>query len=453
MQTIMTSLRVFTALTALTLFTGVDSAAQDGPTRVLFTNVNVFDGVSDQLQNSMNVLVEGNLIAEVSESSISAAGATVIDGGGRTLMPGLSDAHAHITMVRDPLTLMNDLHWAYTGALIAREAERMLLRGFTTIRDLGGPSYGIAQAIDAGEVPGPRIFPSGQLIGQTSGHGDFRSYNDPHPRDRASRSNSELQWSFLADGADEVRVRAREVLRLGATQIKVMVGGGASSPYDPLDVTLYTVEEIRAAVEAAEGFGTYVTVHSYHDESVRNALEAGVKSIDHGTLITSGETMEMMNEMGAIYTPQAFIFSPTEEQIAAADPATVAKGAPLRENLDTSMRLARDHGVKIGFGVDSFGSAELLAFQNLEFGRRLRWFSSVEILRQATSVNAELFALSGARSPYQEGPLGVVQVGAYADLLLVEGDPTQDVTILEDYENNLRIIMKDGVIYKNTLGM
>ncbi len=419
-------------------------------TYTFIKDVTIFDGVSDKTTEG-SVLIENNLIKSVGADIEVPEGATIIDGKKKFLMPGLSDAHAHLTLAANPMNLSNDFHWTYTGALITREAERMLLRGFTTIRDAGGPSYGIAKAIDEGLVPGPRIYPSGHFIGQTSGHTDFRFYNDSHPRDRTYRSFFEREWAFLADGADEVRARTREVLRLGATQIKLSVGGGASSPYDPLDTTHYSVEEIRAAVEAARDWGTYVMVHGYHDRSVMNALEAGVKSIDHGTLITKDETMAMMKKMGVIYCPQAMIFSPTEEQLASFPPAIASKVKPLRENLDASMKLARKHCVKIAFGVDSFGSIEALARQNLELASRLKWFTPIEILKQATSVNAELFELSGPRNPYQDGKLGVVTSGAYADLLLVDGNPLKDIAVLEDYEKNILLIVKDGKIYKNTL--
>ncbi len=421
------------------------------PPQVLFKNVHVFDGTSENLSLGKDVLITGNLIEKVGKGVSARPDATVIDGGGRTLMPGLSDAHAHLTLGASPNALRNDLHWMYIGVLTGREAERMLLRGFTTIRDAGGPTYGLAKAIDEGVIPGPRIYPSGHFIGQTSGHTDFRAYNDAHPSFSGYRGYFEREWVFIADGPAQVTTAVRETLRLGATQIKLSVGGGVVSPYDPLDTIHYTVEEIRSAVNAAENWGTYVMVHAYHDQSVINALEAGVKSIEHGTLIVKNETMAMIKEKGAFYSPQALIFSPTEEHLASFPPAIATKAKPLLDNLDESMKLARRHGVKIAFGSDLVGSPEAFARQNLELGQRLKWFNSAEILRQATSVNAELFALSGPRNPYKDGPLGVIKDGAYADLLIVDGNPLEDIRVLEDPEKNLRLIMKDGKIYKNTL--
>jgi len=422
------------------------------PSQVLFTNVHVWDGTSDGITKKINVLIENNLIKKVrADINDAHAEAQIIDGNGKVLMPGLSDAHSHLTIFDTPSKLFNDHHWAYSGALMSKEANLMLHRGFTTIRDAGGPTYGLAKAINEGHIPGPRIYPSGHFIGQTSGHTDFRSYNEIHQRDRMHRSNLENNWAFLADGADEVRARTREVLRLGGTQIKLSVGGGVASPFDPIDTTQYSVDEIRAAVEAAKGWGTYVMVHAYHDESAVNALNAGAKSIDHGTLIKKSSTMKLMKEKGAFFVPQALIFSVTEEQISAFPPALQPKLRLVVNGLDVSLKLAKKHGVKIAFGTDSMGSSVALARNNLELGARLKWFEPIDILKQATSINGELFAMSGPRNPYKEGPLGIVQAGAYADLLLVDGNPLENITLLHDYENNIKIIMKDGKVYKNTL--
>jgi len=427
-----------------------DVNAEGARQQTLFTNVHVFDGVNaDRIENA-SVLVVGNLIKIVSTDPFKAEGATHIDGGGRTLMPGMIDGHAHLGIALPPPVHANN-HWAYSGAAMVVEAEKMLMRGFTTVRDAGGPVYGLAKAIDEGMIPGPRIYPSGHFIGQTSGHGDFRGYNDAPLRDRDYRSFFEREWSFIADGKADVRAYAREALRLGATQLKLMAGGGASSPWDPLDTTQYSVEEMRAAVEAAEDWGTYVMVHVYHDRAVMRALEAGVKSIDHGAMIENDETMIAIKEAGAIFNPQTFIFSPPEELVAVGDPATYAKGAPLREGLGRSMELAKKHGVKIAFGVDIFGSPEMHAFQNRELVHRLPWFTPAEILKQATSNTAELIAMSGPRNPYKDGPLGVIQEGAYADILLVDGNPLENIEVLTDPADNIDLIMKDGVVFKNQL--
>ena len=433
------------------LWTSIAVNAQDTAMPILFTNVHVFDGVNEERIENANVLVVGNLIAEVSAEPLVVANARIIDGGGRTLMPGLIDGHAHVMLPASPLALAYNYHWGYTSALAAREAERTLMRGFTTVRDAGGPCYGIAKAIDEGIVPGPRIYCSGHFIGQTSGHFDFRLPNDTHPRERNDRSSFEREWSYIADGVPEVRAYSREVLRHGATQLKVSLGGGNTTPYDPLDTTHYSVDEIRAAVEAAEDWNTYVIVHAYTDESVMRALEGGVKSIDHGNLIKKDETMRAIKKAGAILNPQFLIFSPTESMLALGDPATVASGAPIRDNVERYVELIKKHNMPIAFGVDLFGSPELLAMQNLELTLRGKWFSPAEVLTQATYNTAQLVAMSGPRNPYQDGPLGVIEAGAYADLLLVDGNPLEDLTLFEDPGTNLVVIMKDGKIYKNTL--
>ncbi len=425
--------------------------AQDHTSRVLFENVDVFDSRNAALIEGAHVLVEGNLVSEVSKEPIEPNGALVFDGEGRTLIPGLIDGHNHITLVENPFSLAYNLHWGYTGALVTREAERMLMRGFTTLRDAGGPCYGIAKAIDEGLVPGPRIFCSGHFIGQTSGHFDFRLYNEVHHRQRGDRSLFETQWSFIADGVSEVRAMTREALRLGATQIKLSLGGGNSSPYDPLDTNHYSVEEIRAAVDAAEDWNTYVVVHAYNDDSVMRALEGGVKSIDHGNGIVKDETIIAISEAGAILNPQFLIFTPDESMMAAGDPEVIAKGAPLRDNVENFVNLIKKHNLPIAFGVDLFGHPSLLAMQNLEFERRGRYWTGSEVLQQATYNTAQLVNLSGPRNPYQDGVLGVVEPGAYADLILVEGNPLEDINLMVDHEKNFSVIMKDGEIYKNTL--
>ncbi|MGO1119095.1 amidohydrolase family protein [Rhodovibrionaceae bacterium A322] len=424
--------------------------AQEQPSRVLFDNVDVFDSRNAVLIEKADVLVEGNLIAKVSTEDIEAEGALVIDGSGRTLVPGLIDGHHHTMLAESPLALAYSLHWSYTGALAASEAGKTLLRGFTTLRDAGGPCYGLAQAIDEEVVPGPRIFCSGHFIGQTSGHFDFRLYNETHHRNRNDRSNFESQWSFIADGVSEVRAMTREVLRLGATQVKLSLGGGNSTPYDPLDTNHYSLEEIRAAVEAAEDWNTYVIAHAYNDDSVMRALEGGIKSIDHGNGILKEETIIAIREAGAILNPQFLIFTPDAEMLATGDPATIAKGAPLRDNVENFVQLIKKQNLPIAFGVDIFGHPSLMAMQNMEFERRGRYWTGAEILQQATFNTARLLEMSGPRNPYQEGPLGIIEPGAYADLVLVEGNPLEDINLMVDHDENFSIIMKNGVIYKNT---
>jgi imidazolonepropionase-like amidohydrolase len=442
----------------IVLFALATLAVPAGPTRaqsvekserILIRNARIWDGTGDALTTARSLLVAGNRIASISEKDIDPGGAKVIDAGGRVMIPGLIDAHTHLSMVRGLSDLRNRYDWMYIGAASGAEAHAMLLRGFTTVRDLGGPTTGLARAIDEGRIPGPRIYSSGALVSQTSGHADFRNLNDPHPNISGEpHLMDRLGWVHIADGPAEVTRAVREVLRSGATQIKLMAGGGVASNFDPIESVQYTPEELRAAVVAARNYDTYVAVHAYTDAAIRQALEAGVLCIDHGMLIEE-PTMRLLKEKGAFLSPQVYIFS-VEPKFDWFTDENRRKMRQVAEGLDRELKLARKHGVKIVFGTDMFGE-EYFRLQNAELGMRLKWFTPVEVLRQATSNAAELLALSGSRNPYKDGPLGVLREGAYADLLLVDGNPLENLRILEDPARNLVLIMKDGRIYKNTL--
>ena len=445
-------LRSLATCLAISLCAPSSVLTQEVPARFLFTNVNVFDGTGDRLQNGMTVLVEGNLITEISAGSISPNGATVIDGEGRTLMPGLIDAHVHLALVRRPGEIRNDYDWMYVGGLAAKQAEEMLLRGFTTVRDIGGPTVGLHRLIEEGQVPGPRVFSSGPYITQTSGHGDFRNYNEMHPAITGEVSLMERQgWLIMADGPDEVRRAVREALRYGAKQIKMMAGGGVSSPYDPLHTLQGSPEEFRAAVEAAAAWDTYVAVHAYTDEAVRIAVEAGVMSIEHGPFVTE-ESMRLMAERGVFLSPTAGIASTTPESLNLPDGETADKLRQVNAGAANQLRWAREFGVKVVFSTDQFGAPEIFPQQSNEFLTLAEFYSPADVLRIATANVAELLELSGELHPYRDGPLGVVVEGAYADLLLVDGNPLEDISVMADPANRFVLIMKDGVIYKDTRG-
>lgn len=428
-------------------------AAEAPPMKqTLFNNVMVFDGTNDKLYKA-NVLVKGNLIDQVSKKSIKVADSkntTVIDGAGRTLMPGIIEGHNHLSLPVSPDEVINEKDWFYVGAAGADEARRYVMRGWTTVRDAGGPTQGLQRAIEDGRIIGPRIYTSGPFISQTSGHGDFRDNNDPNPNMLLEKNFFNQRYSFISDGVPEVTRSVRESLRLGAVHIKMMAGGGVSSAYDPLDAVQYTLEEYQAAVKAADNWNTYVMVHAYTDRAIRVAIEAGVKVIEHGQLMTE-DTAKLMAEKGIWLSTQAQVLNVPEENLAFLSPAMLKKFYTVKNGLDTQMKYAKKHGLKVAFGTDIFGSRDNFASTVKEFSARLPWFTSTEILKQATSGNAELLLLTGPRNPYQEGALGVIKKGAYADLLIVEGNPLKDITILEDYTNNMKIIMKDGVIYKNEL--
>jgi imidazolonepropionase-like amidohydrolase len=420
------------------------------PRAVLFENVRIFDGRADRLSGPSNVLVEGNVIKTISSAQIAAPVSTAvtrIQGAGRTLMPGLIDAHAHIMFMTLPQSVLLTSDAGFINVAATRAATDMLMRGFTSVRDLGGPVFGLKRGIDLGLVAGPRIWPSGAMISQTGGHGDFRLPNEmPAPPGYFSHSER-IGAAAIADGTDAVRKRAREQLALGASQIKLMAGGGVASSYDPLDVTQFTVPELRAAVEAAENWGTYVTVHAYTPRAVRQAIEAGVKCIDHGQLLDDA-TARLMAEKGVWWSLQPFTDdrpSPFPE-----GSANRAKQLEMFGGTDAAYALVKKYKIKTAWGTDILFSAEAASAQGAALAKMVRWYTPAEALKMATADNADLLALSGARSPYA-GKLGVVQEGALADLLLVDGNPLENIKLVEDPARNFVVIMKDGKIHKNVL--
>jgi imidazolonepropionase-like amidohydrolase len=363
-------------------------------------------------------------------------------------MPGLIDAHTHIMM--ESLNIMellsNDIECITVNAV--KSAEKDLMQGFTTFRDLSGPSFGIKKAIDKGLMIGPRIYPSGAMISQTGGHGDFLSFNAV-PRDATASLDFTERFNFgiLADGVDEVLKRSREQLRLGATQIKLAAGGGVSSDYDPLDVSEFTEAEMKAAVDAAENWGTYVTVHAYTPRAIQTALRAGVRCIDHAQLIDEA-TAKMLADKKIWLSLQPFIDNGV---------SVFAEGSPnrikqqtLSKGTENAYLFAKKYNIKTAFGTDCLFQPVHSATRAGDLTKLLKWYTPYEILKMATSTNAELLEMSGLRNPYPN-KLGIIEEGAYADMLLVDGNPLKNLNILEDYDKSLLMIIKDGVIYKNIL--
>ena len=438
------------ALIALLAISSPDRGFAESPDgTVLFQNVRVFDGKSSELSAPTNVLVRGNKIEKITTGDIPIdrnAGTTVVDGSGRALMPGLIDAHWHAMLVRPtpPEVLANDI--GYTNLLAGVEATATLMRGFTTIRDMGGPSFGLKRAIDEGLVPGPRIYPSGAMITITSGHGDFRQLSDL-PRTVGSLSRMEqIGGSMVADSPDEVRLRVREQLMQGASQIKLTAGGGVASPFSPLDVSTFTEVELRAAVEAAENWGTYVCTHAYTPASIQRSIAAGVKCIEHGHLMDDA-TAQLMADKGIWLSTQPFL---DMTSAAALGPQEQEKKRQVVAGTETVYALAKKYKIKTAFGTDILFSKALAERQNARLTDLTKWYTPAEALSMATSTNGELMALSGLRNPYP-GKVGVVEEGALADLLLVDGDPLADIELIEDPAKNFVVIMKDGKIYKNRL--
>jgi imidazolonepropionase-like amidohydrolase len=447
--------RAVTVLIAVLCLSGVSAFAQPqsaAPSSViLFENVRVFDGKSSTLSGSMNVLVRGATIDRISKDPIPvdrSANTRIIAGGGRTLMPGLIDMHWHAMFVRPSPAAVLAGDVGHLNLVAGAEAADTLMRGFTTVRDLGGPVFGLKRAIDEGVIPGPRIHPSGAMITVTSGHGDFRqSFEVPRVVGSPQSRGEQTGAAMIADSPDEVRVRVREQLMLGASQIKLTAGGGVASPHSPLDVSTFTEPELRAAVEAAENWGTYVTVHAYTPIAIRRAIAAGVKCIEHGHLMDE-ETAKLIADKGVWLSTQAF----PDEMADAFPPGSLEalKARAVFAGTDRTFTLAKKYGIKTAFGTDILFSPQLAPRQGQLLTKLVRWYTPAETLIMATGTNAELLALSGERNPYP-GKIGVVEQGALADLLLVDGDPIANIKLIEDPAKNFLVIVKDGKIFKNTL--
>ena len=399
----------------------------------------------------MNVLVRGNTIDRISKDPIPvdrSANTKIIAGGGRTLMPGLIDMHWHAMFVRPTPAALLTGDIGYLNLVAGAEATDTLMRGFTTVRDVGGPVFGLKRAIDEGVVPGPRIYPSGAMITVTSGHGDFRQpFEVPRVIGSPQSRGEQTGAAMIADSPDEVRVRVREQLLLGATQIKLTAGGGVASPHSPLDVSTFTEAELRAAVEAADNWGTYVTVHAY-TPSFDPPGDRGGREV-HRARPSDGR-----RDRQADRRKRHLVEHPGVPRRAGGRvPARLAGGLKARAvfaGTDRTFTLAKKYGIKTAFGTDILFSPQLAPRQGELLAKLVRWYTPAETLIMATGTNAELLALSGERNPYP-GKLGVVEQGALADLLLVDGDPIANIKLIEDPAKNFVVIVKDGKIFKNTL--
>jgi len=414
---------------------------------IVFTNLRLFDGVSAQLRDGLNVRVEGNRITDIFPAGDALGDVDRIDCGGKVLMPGLIDAHWHSTLcgISEMAAMTADI--AYVHLVAAREAQNTLMRGFTSVRDAGGPSFALKRAIDEGLVHGPRIYPSGAMVSQTAGHGDFRMrYEVPATPDILSHAET-AGVSAIANGHDEVLRRAREQLMLGASQIKLMAGGGVTSLYDPLSSTQFTEAELQAGVAAATDWGTYVMVHVYNAAGIQRALRAGVKSIEHGQLADE-ETVKMIADHGAWWSLQPFFGD--EDANPHADPRAQAKQKLIAQGTKQAYELAQKYNVKTAWGTDILFAPNILPRHNHMLAKLTTLYSPLEVLRMATGQNGELLGMSGARNPYSAN-VGTITAGGLADVLILDGDPTHSLDALTDPQKNLNFIMKDGKIYKNTL--
>jgi imidazolonepropionase-like amidohydrolase len=408
---------------------------------LIIDNCQLFDGRTNALQPNRQVVVEGHRIKEVGQAGRAHNKAEVIDAGGRTLMPGLIDAHIHVMAVTANLALVDNMPPSYVSQFSRVTLEAMLQRGFTSVRDAAGADYGLACAIDSGYIRGPRLFYSGKALSQTGGHGDSRPF-EQHDHLCGCCGAAHVTMSHIVDGVPAVRHAAREELRKGATQIKIMASGGVASPSDPIENLQFSEAEMRAAVWEAYSWGRYVLAHAYTPESIRRCLEYGVRSIEHANLIDEA-TANLAHEKDAFVVPTLVTYEMLEKygREQGFPEVSLEKLKVVREAGLNSLEYLKAADVRMGFGTDLLG--EMQAHQLREFGIRAEVLSPFEILCSATSINAELLQ--------KKDELGVIAAEARADMLLVEGDPLQDLSLLERPGECLKLVMKDGEIYKNGL--
>jgi imidazolonepropionase-like amidohydrolase len=441
---------IFVALIAMTT-SSLMAADESKPGQILITNVSIFDGSSNQLAEGQNVLVEGKLIKQIGADLKANDNVIVIDGSGRTMTPGIIDMHQHL-MLGGPDGLFStaeNIDFATAGAIAAQNMyAHLLMKGITTVRDIGGNSLGLAKGVRLGWMTGPRIYSAGPPIGPLGGHGDVGGWNQ-----HLSQDESVLMGNLATNSTvDEVIKQARWNFRKGAAFLKVMPGGGVSTEYDPLEVISLTLDEMKAAVAIAEDNKTYVAAHAYRDDAVNRAIAAGVKVIEHNFLV-SEETIKRMAKEDIILSLQGYMAGVAfahPESVPWYTPEQVRKAKSVHTGALQMVKWARKHGVFIISGSDMFAEQWPITKKNITVEVELFEFTPVEALRHVMGNAGKVLAMSGpARNPYREGPLGVIKEGAYADILLWSGDPTKDIKIIED-EDKLQLIMKDGELYKNT---
>ena len=407
----------------------------------VFTNAFLIDCTGGDPVEGAAIVVEDDRIREVAPRGQVGAlpgRVTTYDLRGKTLMPGLTDAHVHICAVTENIT---DQHRIYPPSYIAaramQRAHECLLQGFTTVRDAGGADYGFRMVLEEGHFPGPRLLVSGRYISQTGGHGDKRRRSEwTDPIDCCVG-----MVGFIADGPDEVRRAARENIRRDVNQIKIMASGGAMSPSDELDTTQFTVAEMRAAVEEAQAVGTYVLSHAYSDTAVRKAIEAGVRSIEHGNLIREAAA-KAIKDADAFLVPTMVTYEAIyrEGKRYGIGDHQIAKIDLARQQSVQGLTYAYRAGCKIGSGSDLLG--DMASQRAVEFELKAQVMKPMEVLLSATRVNAELFRMSDK--------IGSVEPGKYADLIVLDGDPLRNLRSLQN-QDNLKLIMKGGRVYKQTL--
>ncbi|MUJ37738.1 metal-dependent hydrolase family protein [Aliivibrio fischeri] len=416
----------------------------------VITNANVFNGVDNQLQENVSLLIENNVITQIGDVDLSLA-SEIIDAKDGTVMPGLMDAHVHITMSA-PFHELDKMTREEVAIRSAKVAEGMLMRGFTTVRDVAGNTLGLKNCIDNGYATGPRILPSQAAISQTCGHSDYRQ-NQAQERTGSHEDSPIMKTGAfkVADGRSEVLRAVREQLFMGASQIKMMAGGGASSTFDPLDTIQYTLDEMKAAVEAASDYGTYVAAHIHTADAMRRAAEAGVMSFEHATIMDD-DIAKTIKDKGIFVIPSYFTSSLiAERKIPLGSETLYQKTERVGKAMFKSAELIKKYDIQnICFGTDCVGTLDVHKTQSEELQAIETVFDSLTALKMVTSNCGRLFEMSTYKHPYQEGKLGQITEGAYADLLIIEGNPLNGVSCVTNTETQ-KLIMKDGVVYKNTL--
>ncbi len=407
---------------------------------ILFRNLKLLDPRWTAARGGYEVLVEGSTIKEVSDKAIKASNARVVDCGGRTLMPGLIDCHVHVFLSEVNIRNLEAVPLTLLTARAADLMRAMIDRGFTTVRDTGGADWGIKTAVESGLIPGPRLFISGRAIGPTGGHSDSRRRTDTGAN--CGCCNAMVYAMAIADGADAVRKTVREQMRQGADQIKIMCSGGVASPYDPLDSLQFSPAEIAAATDEAGNFGRYVLAHAYTPEAITRAVSNGVRTIEHGNLIDA-KSAKLLASKGGFMIANLVTYFVMKERAAQFGMTRdmLDKNDLVMDGALRSLEICKRAGVEVGYGSDLLG--QLQVEQSREFIYRAEVLKPLEIIRQATLVGAKILR--------QEGKLGIVEPGAFADLILVDGDPLKKLELFLDQGAHLPVIMKAGQFHKNTL--
>jgi len=446
-----------TAICALFLTAPIKAIAQEEekPQQILFTNANVFDGFSPDLIEGANVLVEGNVITQVSTDAIDAPDAFVVDVSGKTMTPGLIDMHTHsVFMTPEGTNSYSDKWDGPGGGAMAAQGlrEDFLMKGYTTVREIAGNSRGIAMASKRGLLIAPRIYTSGAVLSHTGGHGDWGAANDTDVTDYGAL----IQHSMIVDSPDDVIKASRRNYRNGAHFTKIMAGGGVASIFDPLEILGATQKEMEAAVNIAENYGTYVAIHAYHDRSYQQALDAGVRSFEHGFLV-SEDIVKQMADKGEeiVWSFQCYMsvksFGSYESMPEFFTHEQKLKGVAVGEGARKAAKMMRENGVFITGGADMFGPGlQEIAKEDIVCEVEEAGFTPAEALKHYTGNAGKVLKWSGPLDPYPTYALGTIAPDSYADILLWDGNPLEDIRLILD-ESKLQLIMKDGRAFKNTL--